>query len=91
MFHAIFCPQLSSLITYVLDPAQKIDCTTMSSDGAPLTFADVAEDVVLIAVMGVTGSGKSTFIKRVTGSEEVVIGKDLTSCIELVPRVMHSG
>ncbi|MCJ1315931.1 hypothetical protein MMC15_001251 [Xylographa vitiligo] len=52
----------------------------MSSDGAPLTFADVAEDVVLIAVKGVTGSGKSTFIKRVTGSEEVVIGKDLTSC-----------
>ena len=43
-------------------------------------FFKVAEDVVLIAVMGVTGSGKSTFVKQVTGSEKFVIGNELTSC-----------
>lgn len=39
-----------------------------------------AENVSLIAVMGVTGSGKSTFIKHVTGSDKVIVGSDLTSC-----------
>lgn len=48
-------------------------------EGIP--FSKVAEDVVLIAVMGVTGSGKSNFVKLVTESEEVVVGKALTSCI----------
>jgi predicted kinase len=31
-------------------------------------------------VMGVTGSGKSTFIKHATGSEKVGIGHKLYSC-----------
>lgn len=48
-------------------------------EGIP--FSKVMGDVILIAVMGVTGAGKSTFVKLVTGSEEVVVGKDLTSCI----------
>ncbi|KAK2613380.1 hypothetical protein N8I77_000298 [Diaporthe amygdali] len=34
----------------------------------------------LIAVMGMTGSGKTTFISRVTGRTDLKIGHDLTSC-----------
>ncbi|CAG8261014.1 unnamed protein product [Penicillium salamii] len=52
--------------------------STMSSDtslqivpGAPW---------VLIAVMGLTGTGKSTFIQTATESPEVVVGHDLESC-----------
>jgi ABC-type uncharacterized transport system ATPase component len=32
-----------------------------------------------IAVMGVTGAGKSTFISRCAG-QDVTVGHDLTSC-----------
>ncbi|CAG8361038.1 unnamed protein product [Penicillium salamii] len=52
--------------------------STMSSDsslqivpGAPW---------VLIAVMGLTGTGKSTFIQTATESPEVIVGHDLESC-----------
>ncbi|KAJ4425108.1 hypothetical protein N0V82_000163 [Gnomoniopsis sp. IMI 355080] len=34
----------------------------------------------LIAVMGMTGSGKTTFISKVTGRGDLQIGHDLTSC-----------
>lgn len=34
----------------------------------------------LIAVMGMTGSGKTTFISKVTGRKDLQIGHDLTSC-----------
>ncbi|CRL21568.1 GTP-binding protein, HSR1-related [Penicillium camemberti] len=35
---------------------------------------------VLIAVMGLTGTGKSTFIQTATQSPEVIVGHDLESC-----------
>ncbi|CAG7925016.1 unnamed protein product [Penicillium olsonii] len=35
---------------------------------------------VLVAVMGLTGSGKSTFIQTASQSPEVVVGHDLESC-----------
>ncbi|KAI0905334.1 P-loop containing nucleoside triphosphate hydrolase protein [Ustulina deusta] len=35
---------------------------------------------LLIAVMGMTGSGKTTFISKVTGREDLNIGHSLTSC-----------
>lgn len=35
---------------------------------------------IFIAVMGVTGAGKSSFIKSASGIDEVVVGHDLTSC-----------
>lgn len=38
-----------------------------------------SQDEILVAVVGVTGSGKSSFIKRVTGNEEIEIGDDLCS------------
>jgi putative ribosome biogenesis GTPase RsgA len=37
-----------------------------------------ADDVV-IALMGVTGAGKSSFISRVTGRDDIKIGYTLTS------------
>jgi GTP-binding protein EngB required for normal cell division len=43
-----------------------------------LTLFPRNEDVV-IAVMGVTGAGKSTFISQLT-KEEVVVGHSLSSC-----------
>lgn len=35
---------------------------------------------IFIAVMGVTGSGKSTFIQTATGSDDVHIGHTFKSC-----------
>lgn len=40
---------------------------------------DDPNNPAIIAVLGVTGSGKSSFIKRVTGNEDIVIGDDLNS------------
>jgi GTP-binding protein EngB required for normal cell division len=37
------------------------------------------EQNVVIAVMGVTGTGKSTFIKTISGRNDVVVGDDLSS------------
>lgn len=37
------------------------------------------EGDIIVAVMGVTGVGKSTFIKTVTGNEDVVVGHSLAS------------
>lgn len=36
-------------------------------------------DDIVMALMGVTGAGKSTFIKRVTDRADIQIGHDLTS------------
>lgn len=36
-------------------------------------------DEILVAVVGVTGSGKSSFIKRVTENTDIEIGDDLRS------------
>jgi len=38
----------------------------------------ISSDVV-IAVMGVTGAGKSSFIKEVSGREDIVIGHNMSS------------
>lgn len=42
-------------------------------------------DITLIAVMGVTGSGKSNFIQLATGSTEAVVGHDLAACTSSLP------
>jgi ABC-type lipoprotein export system ATPase subunit len=41
-------------------------------------------DITLIAVMGVTGSGKSNFIQLATGSKEAFVGHDLAACNLLI-------
>lgn len=35
---------------------------------------------IVIAVMGVTGAGKSYFIRKVTGREDIDVGDGLESC-----------
>lgn len=40
-------------------------------EGAPWAF---------IAVMGVTGAGKSTFVQWASGNPDIIIGHDLESC-----------
>lgn len=37
------------------------------------------QDPIVIAVMGPTGTGKSSFIKRLTGARDIVIGHGVTS------------
>ena len=37
-------------------------------------------DITLIAVMGATGSGKSNFIRLLTGADESEVGHSLESC-----------
>ena len=44
-----------------------------------LTTKDL-ESITAVAVMGVTGSGKSNFIKHASQSDKVRIGPDLQSC-----------
>jgi ABC-type lipoprotein export system ATPase subunit len=43
---------------------------------------------VFIAVMGVTGSGKSTFIKAASGDDSVGVGDSLVSCTYF--RTLHN-
>jgi hypothetical protein len=44
---------------------------------------------IYIAVMGVTGAGKSTFISTVTGNDSIEIGEDLRSCQGHILLVAH--
>ncbi|KAG8834801.1 hypothetical protein FRC18_001475 [Serendipita sp. 400] len=44
----------------------------------------------VIAVMGATGVGKSTFIALATGSDEATVGHNLRSCTEKVQPVRHT-
>jgi ABC-type proline/glycine betaine transport system ATPase subunit len=37
------------------------------------------EEDVVIAIMGMTGVGKSTFIRTITGCDDIVIGHGLMS------------
>jgi len=45
---------------------------------------DTADNEILIAVMGGTGSGKSLFINRACDSEALKVGHDVQSCTETV-------
>lgn len=39
----------------------------------------LAKSDAVVAIMGSTGAGKSTFVKRVTGSKQVQVGHSLES------------
>ncbi|KAF8466339.1 P-loop containing nucleoside triphosphate hydrolase protein, partial [Kalaharituber pfeilii] len=39
---------------------------------------------IRIAVMGVTGAGKSTFIQTITGDKKITIGHNLESCTQVI-------
>ena len=38
------------------------------------------KEKILVAVMGVTGAGKSTLIRTATGRDDVIVGDGLKSC-----------
>ena len=50
-------------------------------DGFKSTIQAAAGEVVVIAIMGMTGSGKSTFIRLATGRDDVRVGESLASCV----------
>lgn len=51
---------------------------------SPLT-GDTEDEDIVIAVMGVTGVGKSTFIKTVSGRNDVITGESLSSGVSETP------
>jgi putative ribosome biogenesis GTPase RsgA len=51
----------------------------LSATMGGLQLEDAPLEDVYIAVMGITGAGKSTLISKLTGSREVNIGFDLSS------------
>jgi len=55
------------------------DCTEEAPGGTIPEPETSVENEIFIAVMGSTGSGKSSFIKAVTGAD-VPIGHEMTSC-----------
>lgn len=65
---------------YVEDDAKDAEDKIWEDDIDTPQNSDVGNPTeIFIAVMGLTGSGKSLFIKTVTGAE-VVIGTKLNSC-----------
>jgi ABC-type thiamine transport system ATPase subunit len=54
--------------------------STERSERRPIVVRDI-----VVAVMGATGAGKSTFIRRVTGNDTVVVGDGLKSGERLSP------
>ena len=54
--------------------SQTSSLPTITSLPTPAT-----EDVIIIAFMGITGSGKSSFIKALTGCDDIVVGDGLKS------------
>jgi ABC-type branched-subunit amino acid transport system ATPase component len=46
------------------------------------------ESDIIIAVMGIPGVGKSTFIKNITGNDDLVIGHGLFSGTPVNPKTL---
>lgn len=61
------------------DHAEFSDYALNDVDDSSLESSDM-DDITAIAVMGVTGSGKSNFIKHATSSERIKVGHDMQSC-----------
>jgi hypothetical protein len=63
----------------------------MESESISFNQALKKGNPIVIAVMGTTGSGKSTFIQRATGWTEGLVGNGLSSCMSFISRhlMMH--
>jgi predicted GTPase len=59
-------------------PGAWIDDPTWA-DVNPYGGAEGEDEAVVIAVMGVTGVGKSTFIRTVSERDDVIVGDSLSS------------
>jgi Fe-S cluster assembly ATPase SufC len=51
-----------------------------AEDAAQPALNEVVKEGVIFAVMGTTGSGKSTFIQKASGHQNVPVGHGLKSC-----------
>ncbi|KAF8850292.1 P-loop containing nucleoside triphosphate hydrolase protein [Acephala macrosclerotiorum] len=63
---------------------QKYDATLWENastvvDHVPGCSGSSQDENIIVAVMGVTGSGKSTFVKLVSGRDDVIVGDSLQS------------
>ncbi|KAF7974365.1 hypothetical protein HWV62_12326 [Athelia sp. TMB] len=64
------------------------ECSTSSSRSSICTDADkLFKEDIIIAVMGPTGAGKSSFISKAIGSEGETVGHGLESCTQYVRAV----
>ncbi len=45
---------------------------------------------ILIAVLGVTGAGKTTFVSKCTGNSDLVIGHGVESCASFPEESIYS-
>jgi hypothetical protein len=71
--------QIGSRLSVILQEFQKrqVADTTPQPKQRPKKRSITRE--VVVAVMGVTGAGKSSFIRKVTGNDEVRVGEGLQS------------
>jgi predicted GTPase len=62
-----------------------------SKDQVPLAIP--GKEDVIVAIMGATGTGKSSFVRLVTGDETIIVGHGLHSCKQLliVPNIEVSN
>ncbi|KAF7507829.1 hypothetical protein GJ744_009993 [Endocarpon pusillum] len=54
-----------------------------AQDSSPDLPSGAIADHAIVAVMGTTGSGKSTFIQKATGSQDVVVGHTYAACTQV--------
>lgn len=73
------CPNLSSISIFLI-ANHLLHKILFEQQRAPdKGIMAINNSDVVIAVMGVTGCGKSSFIKKVTGRSDVKVGDNLTS------------
>lgn len=49
-------------------------------DDFPDLSSETMADLAIVAVMGTTGSGKSTFIQKATGTQDAMVGHGYAAC-----------
>ncbi|KAK5222752.1 hypothetical protein LTR72_005589 [Exophiala xenobiotica] len=82
-------PRIGSRLSEIIQNMQKQQAaSTERSERRPIVVRDI-----VVAVMGATGAGKSTFIRRVTGNDTVVVGDGLKSVTQQMQpfQFQHEG